>query len=82
MWSQFLILDRRVALVLDSLETTHPIYAKINDPTEIAQQFDMITYLKGSSMIRMLAGYLNLQSNIKHNALLINRFLILYYWTY
>ena len=62
MWSQFLLLDRGVALQLDSLDSSHPIYAKINDPTEIAQQFDSITYSKGSSIIRMLEGYLNLQS--------------------
>lgn len=58
MWREFISSDMLSALRSDSYSTTHPIYAKINHPGEIAQKFDAITYRKGSSSIRMLESYL------------------------
>jgi len=63
MWSQFLILDKQPALSLDSLLTSHPIAVTITNPSEIAQQFDTITYSKGASILRMLEAYLNSQDS-------------------
>lgn len=58
MWREFISSDMLSALRSDSYSTTHPIYATINHPGEIAQKFDAITYRKGSSSIRMLEAYL------------------------
>ncbi|MCI4330282.1 MAG: M1 family metallopeptidase [Thermoplasmata archaeon] len=42
----------------DSLSSTHPVAAPVSDPSEIAQIFDEISYGKGSSVLRMVEGYL------------------------
>jgi puromycin-sensitive aminopeptidase len=47
-----------VALKLDALNNTHPIEVKVNHPNEIGEIFDEISYSKGASIIRMLAGYI------------------------
>ncbi|MFA6386156.1 MAG: M1 family metallopeptidase [Candidatus Paceibacterota bacterium] len=53
------IADRyAVALKLDSLATSHPIEVVVHHPDEISEIFDMVSYAKGSAMIRMLAEYL------------------------
>lgn len=57
-WTQFAYNDLNVALELDSLKYTHPIEVPVNHPDEIGEIFDEISYSKGSSVIRMLAGYL------------------------
>ncbi len=58
MWTQFVYSDLSRALDLDGLENTHPIEVEVKDPNEISEIFDAISYSKGSSVIRMLAGYL------------------------
>ncbi|VEU19505.1 DEKNAAC100395 [Brettanomyces naardenensis] len=45
-----------VALDLDSLENSHPIEVRVNTAAEIDQIFDHISYLKGGSIIRMVAS--------------------------
>ena len=57
-WTQFANNDLNPALELDSLKTTHPIEVEVHHPNEIGEIFDEISYSKGSSVIRMLAGYL------------------------
>lgn len=53
------IADRyAVALKLDSLATSHPVEVIVHHPDEISEIFDMVSYAKGSAMIRMLAEYL------------------------
>ncbi len=53
------IADRyAVALKLDSLATSHPVEVKVHHPDEISEIFDMVSYAKGSAIIRMLAGYI------------------------
>ncbi len=53
------IADRyAVALKLDSLATSHPIEVVVHHPDEISEIFDMVSYAKGSAVIRMLAEYL------------------------
>lgn len=42
----------------DSLETSHPVSAKIGHPKEIDQIFDTIAYKKGSYLIRMMSLFL------------------------
>ncbi len=57
-WTQFAAHDLNPALELDSLKHTHPIEVEVRHPDEIGEIFDEISYSKGSSVIRMLAGYL------------------------
>lgn len=57
-WSQFVYMDHSRALELDGLENTHPIEVIVQNPTEISEIFDTVSYSKGSSIIRMLAEYL------------------------
>jgi puromycin-sensitive aminopeptidase len=58
MWTQFAYNDLNPALELDALKNTHPIEVEVHHPNEIGEIFDEISYSKGSSVIRMLAGYL------------------------
>ena len=58
-WNQFLVDDTARALQLDGLRNSHPIEQEVDDPAEIGQLFDAISYSKGASVIRMLEAYLN-----------------------
>ncbi len=57
-WTQFINDIQAIGLRQDSLEYTHPIEMKINNPEEIKTVFDAISYEKGSSVITMLHDYL------------------------
>ncbi len=57
-WTQFSNNDLGVALRLDALKSTHPIEIPVHHPDEIGEIFDEVSYSKGASVIRMLAGYL------------------------
>lgn len=43
---------------MDSLSNSHPVEVEVDDALEISQIFDIISYMKGSSCIRMLAQHL------------------------
>ena len=58
MWTQFLTHDTSSALSLDGLRNSHPIEQEVNNPAEIGQLFDAISYSKGGSILRMLEHYL------------------------
>ena len=53
------------AFRLDSMRASHPIEVPVRDAVEVEQIFDAISYLKGSSMIRMLSSYLNVEVFLK-----------------
>ncbi len=57
MWQDF-ELHRGAALNLDALDSTHPIYTEVKTPDEATENFDLITYEKGASVVRMLEHYL------------------------
>ena len=57
-WSQFITESMQSAMALDSLRSSHPIEVPVKNALEIDQIFDAISYLKGSSCIRMLANHL------------------------
>jgi puromycin-sensitive aminopeptidase len=57
MWNDFCH-SRNSALQLDALENTHPIYTEVRTPSEATENFDLITYEKGASVVRMLERYL------------------------
>ncbi|KAI9845272.1 MAG: hypothetical protein M1838_001819 [Thelocarpon superellum] len=57
-WAQFVTESVQMAFQLDSLRGSHPIEVPVKDALDIEQIFDHISYLKGSSVIRMLSGHL------------------------
>ncbi|KAI9290715.1 aminopeptidase-like protein, partial [Neoconidiobolus thromboides FSU 785] len=57
-WTDFVMDDYQRALKLDSLKSSHPIQVPVNDPKQIGQIFDAISYSKGASILRMLFSYL------------------------
>ncbi|KAF9364033.1 hypothetical protein BGX34_002684 [Mortierella sp. NVP85] len=57
-WSTFVVDDMQRGIGLDSLRSSHPIEVPVNDPHEIHQIFDAISYSKGASVIRMLSNWL------------------------
>jgi len=57
-WTQYITLDFDRALSLDSLKNSHPIEVEVHGPGEIDEIFDVISYSKGSTIIRMLERYL------------------------
>jgi puromycin-sensitive aminopeptidase len=57
MWSTFQH-DRAAAFGMDALDSTHPIYIEVRSPSEATENFDLITYEKGASVVRMIERYL------------------------
>ncbi len=57
MWHDFQH-GRAAALELDALRHTHPVYCEVETPAEASENFDLITYEKGASVVRMLHRYL------------------------
>ena len=62
MWTQFVNMDTTRALSLDGLKNSHPIEQEVNDPAEVSQLFDAISYSKGASIIRMLEQFLGAET--------------------
>ncbi len=58
LWDQFLKASTSAAMSLDALKTSHPIDVKVNNPAEVRQIFDEISYSKGGSVLRMLEDFL------------------------
>jgi puromycin-sensitive aminopeptidase len=56
-WSTFGI-ERDAALAVDGLHTTRPIEYPVGSPDEADGMFDVLTYEKGASVLRMLEQYL------------------------
>ena len=57
-WDDFQGLLQKYAFGADALESTHPIYSKVETPAQAEELFDAITYLKGCSVMRMLENFL------------------------
>ncbi|HAE36758.1 TPA: hypothetical protein DCX66_03680 [Candidatus Nomurabacteria bacterium] len=58
-WDLYLASNRyRNAIEIDSLKNTHAIEVEVNHPDEINETFDMVSYEKGTAMIRMLCEYI------------------------
>jgi len=55
----------QTAFTLDSLRSSHPIEVPVRDALDVDQIFDHISYLKGSSVIRMLAAHLGQETFLK-----------------
>jgi len=64
-WSKFTSESLQAALSLDSLRGSHAIEVEVNDALEIDQIFDAISYMKGSSCIKMLSNHLGVDTFLK-----------------
>jgi aminopeptidase N len=53
------------AFHLDSLRASHPIEVPVRNALEVDQIFDHISYLKGSSVIRMLSIHLGRETFLR-----------------
>ncbi len=56
-WNQF-SLERSMAFDVDSLANTRPIEIEVNSPEDAEGMFDLLTYEKGGSVLRMLEQFL------------------------
>lgn len=61
-WTQFVSSDTNRALSLDGLRNSHPIEQDVNNPAEIGELFDAISYSKGASVLRMLESFLGAET--------------------
>ncbi|KAL1636821.1 hypothetical protein SLS56_000914 [Neofusicoccum ribis] len=61
-WGQFCSESLQSAFSLDSLRNSHPIEVPVRNALEVDQIFDHISYLKGSSVIRMLSAHLGVET--------------------
>jgi puromycin-sensitive aminopeptidase len=57
-WDLYLAERYSLAMRLDALANSHPIEVEVHHPNEINEIFDMVSYAKGSGVIRMVAEYL------------------------
>ncbi|CAF3668954.1 unnamed protein product [Rotaria socialis] len=57
-WTQFVADIYAGFLIPDAFKSSHPIEVPIGHPAEIDEIFDVISYSKGSSVIRMLHDYI------------------------
>lgn len=64
-WPRFISEGMQTAFSLDSLRSSHPIEFPVKDALDVDQIFDSISYLKGSSVIRMLASYLGQETFLR-----------------
>ncbi len=61
-WTQFVSSDTNRALSLDGLRNSHPIEQEVNNPAQIGELFDAISYSKGASVLRMLESFLGAET--------------------
>ncbi|KAL1493346.1 hypothetical protein ABEB36_011418 [Hypothenemus hampei] len=59
MMDQFVIDKTQPALALDALVSSHPINVVVQDPNEIENIFDTISYSKAAALIHMLKNFLH-----------------------
>jgi puromycin-sensitive aminopeptidase len=59
-WTTFGLAEREAGLVVDGLHSTRPIeFRMADDPHDIGAMFDVLTYRKGASVLRMLEQYVD-----------------------
>ena len=58
-WNHFVVYELSRAFELDGLRNSHPIEVEINNPNELDEIYDFITYSKSNSLNRMLCNYIS-----------------------
>lgn len=64
-FTDFISDSMQTALDLDSLKTSHPIEVQVYHANEIDEIFDAISYLKGGSVVRMVAESIGVEIFLK-----------------
>ncbi|EAS30841.3 aminopeptidase 2 [Coccidioides immitis RS] len=64
-WSRFVAEAVQQAFLLDSLRASHAIEVPVRNALEVDQIFDHISYMKGSSVIRMLSSHLGQETFLR-----------------
>ncbi|KAK4222805.1 putative aminopeptidase [Podospora fimiseda] len=72
-WPQFINEGMDQAFTLDAVRSSHPIQVEVRDALDVNQIFDKISYLKGCSMIRMLASHLGIKTFLKGIAIYLKK---------
>ncbi|KAL2157238.1 hypothetical protein VTH06DRAFT_6278 [Thermothelomyces fergusii] len=72
-WPQFINEGMDQAFSLDAVRSSHPIHVEVRDALDVNQIFDRISYLKGCSVIRMLASNLGIETFLKGIAIYLKR---------
>ncbi|KAF9963010.1 hypothetical protein BGZ65_006534 [Modicella reniformis] len=74
-WSEFV---KRIQEVLkhDALRTSHPVEVGVENPSDITQIFDEVSYMKGASVLRMLSAWLGQEQMLKG----VRKFMHKYMW--
>src|SRR5262249_41196097 len=60
-WTSFGV-SRAAALLVDGLHSTRPIEYPVDAPKDADAMFDVLTYEKGASVLRMLEQYLGVET--------------------
>lgn len=55
---QFVVIELHNVFEMDSLESSHPVSVVVDNPAQINEIFDRISYAKGASIIRMMDHFL------------------------
>ncbi|CCH45143.1 aminopeptidase 2 [Wickerhamomyces ciferrii] len=64
-WQSYISDTLQGALQLDALRSSHPIEVPVQKAEEINQIFDAISYSKGSSLLKMISGWLGEETFIR-----------------
>ncbi|MDE1811141.1 MAG: M1 family metallopeptidase, partial [Candidatus Micrarchaeota archaeon] len=59
---QYILDTIGTALAADQLKSTHPISVNVNEPAEVDQIFDEISYEKGGSVLSMIEDYVGIEA--------------------
>jgi puromycin-sensitive aminopeptidase len=57
-WDSYLSAHHTYTFLSDSVINSHPVEVEVEDPSDIDEIFDAISYSKGSCVIRMIQAYL------------------------
>ncbi|KAL7942841.1 peptidase family M1 domain-containing protein [Trichoderma barbatum] len=60
-WTRFVNEGMQSAFEADSIRASHPIQVQVDSVAAVSQLFDLISYRKGASIIRMLANHIGLK---------------------
>ena len=74
MWAIFASTTQSAAFSLDAMASTHPVEIECKTEDEINEIFDIISYRKGSSIIRMLFSHLGYDTAFKGLASYLHKF--------
>ncbi|CAN8013139.1 unnamed protein product, partial [Ixodes persulcatus] len=58
MLDQIVVNELQSVMELDALKSSHPVSVPVDNPDEISENFDKISYSKGASIIRMMCYFL------------------------